>query len=405
MGGRIKARAALAAVGAAVLLAAALTAACSSSDSPTDSPLPTNSPVPPPLAGGYRLAELVSGEALGEAREFKTEVTPIPGVPDEALVTLQTGPIYRVSLGGSFAPQLWGDLSSLVEFDGNEQGLLSLAFSPDFAEDGTVFAYYTPGSPEDTVLSRFQATTTDLDESSRETIITIEEHDRNHQGGHIIFDRQGYLMLSLGDGGFGGDALEVAQELDRLLGKVIRIDVSEEPYAIPPDNPFVGVEDAREEIFAFGFRNPWRMTIDSETGEVWLGDVGEAMWEEVDHVVAGGNYGWDCFAGLEVWEDDEQCVGKDFIEPRAIYSHEEGLAIVGGFVYRGSEMPELYGWYVYADYVSGRVWALNTADDSEPIQLLQDDFPISSFAELPGGELLIVSYVDGLYQLARDAAP
>ena len=145
--------------------------------------------MPPPLAGGYRLAELVSGEALGEAREFKTEVTPIPGVPDEALVTLQTGPIYRVSLGGSFAPQLWGDLSSLVEFDGNEQGLLSLAFSPDFAEDGTVFAYYSPGPPKDTVLSRFQATTTDLDESSRETIITIEEHDRNHQGGHIIFDR------------------------------------------------------------------------------------------------------------------------------------------------------------------------------------------------------------------------
>ena len=399
MGRPMKARAALAAVGALLVLA---TAACSSSNSPS----PTNSPTPPPLAGEYRLTELVSGEALGEAREFKTELAPIPGVPDEALVALQTGPIYRVSLDGSFAPRPWGDLSSLVNFDGNEEGLLSLAFSPDFAKDGTVFAYYSPGSPEDTVLSRFQATATDLDESSRETVITIEEHHFNHQGGHIIFDRDGYLLLSLGDGGFGGDALEVAQELDRLLGKVIRIDVSEKPYAIPPDNPFVGVTDAREEVFALGFRNPWRMTIDSETDEVWLGDVGEGKWEEVNHVVAGGNYGWDCFAGPEVWEDDEQCVGKDFIEPRAVYTHDVGSAVVGGFVYRGDEMPELYGWYVYGDYLSGRLWALNTADDSEPIELLQiDDFPISSFSELPSGELMIVSYLDGLYQLERDAAP
>ena len=127
-----------------------------------------------------------------------------------------------------------------------EQGLLSLAFSPDFADDGTVFAYYTPGSPEDTVLARFQATATELDESSRETVISVEEVDRVHQGGHIVFDHQGYLMLSLGDGGFSGDSLEVAQELDRLLGKVIRIDVSEEPYGIPPDNPFVGVAPAKK---------------------------------------------------------------------------------------------------------------------------------------------------------------
>jgi glucose/arabinose dehydrogenase len=358
------------------------------------------------LAGGYHLAELVSGEALGEASEFKTDFTPIPGEPDEALVALQTGQIYRVSLSGDFAPQPWGDLSSLVTFDMQEQGLLSLAFSPDFADDGTVFAYYTPGSPEDTVLARFKATATELDESSRETVITVEEVDRVHQGGHIIFDHEGYLMLSLGDGGFSGDTLEAAQELDRLLGKVIRIDVTEEPYAIPPDNPFVGVAGAREEVFALGFRNPWRMTIDSETGEVWLGDVGEGKWEEVNHVVAGGNYGWDCFAGPEVWEDDEQCVGKDFIEARALFTHEEGLAVVGGFVYRGDEMPELYGWYVYGDYLSGRVWALNTADDSEPIELLKkDDFPISSFTELPSGELMIVSYLDGLFQLVRDAAP
>ena len=374
---------------------AALTTACASSDSP----------IPAPSAGGYRLAELVSGEALGEARVYKTELAPIPGVPNEALVALQTGLIYRVSLDGSFAPQPWGNLSSLVNFDEMEEGLLSIAFSPGFAEDGVVYAYYTPGAPQDSQLARFEATATDLDESSRQTVISIEDPNNFHQGGHIIFDDRDYLMLSLGDGGWYGDMLEVAQELDRLLGKVIRIDVSEQPYAIPPDNPFVGVAGAREEVFAFGFRNPWRMTIDRLTGDIWLGDVGEVSWEEVDHVVAGGNYGWDCFEGLAEWEDDEKCEGKEFIEPRALYFHGEGLAIVGGFVYRGSEMPELYGWYVYADYTSGRVWAVNTEDDSDPIQLLRDDFFISSFAELPDGELLIVSYTDGIYQLMRDEPP
>ncbi|MCH8052148.1 MAG: PQQ-dependent sugar dehydrogenase [Chloroflexi bacterium] len=365
---------------------------------PSDTPLPSDAPE----TDGYHLAPVITGDDLEPARQYKVELALIPGVPDEALVVLQTGLIYRVSLDGSFPPQPWGDLSSLVNFDNNEEGLLSVAFSPDFAEDGTVFAYYTPGAPEDTVLARFEATATDLDESSRETVISIEEHDKVHQGGHIIFDDAGYLMLSLGDGGFSGDALEAAQELDRLLGKVIRIDVSEQPYAIPPDNPFVGVAGAREEIFALGFRNPWRMTIDSLTGDVWLGDVGEGSWEEVDHVVAGGNYGWDCFEGFAVWEDDEQCEGKDFIDPRAVYGHDKGLAVVGGFVYRGDEMPELYGWFVYADYATGRVWAVDTTDDSDPVQLTDETFFISSFAQLPNGELLIVSYTDGIYQLVRD---
>ena len=363
---------------------------------------PTASPLDPPEPDGYRLAEVISADALGPSQQYKVELALIPGVANEAIVALHTGPIYRVSLDGSFVPQAWGDLGSLVNFDNNEEGLLSVAFSPNFTEDDTVFAYYTPGAPLDTVLARFQATATDLDESSRETVISIEEHNNVHQGGHIVFDDQDYLMLSLGDGGWSGDALEVAQELDRLLGKIIRIDLSVQPYTIPPDNPFIGVAGARWEIFALGFRNPWRMTIDSLTGDVWLGDVGEGSWEEVNHVVAGGNYGWDCFEGLAVWEDDEQCEGKVFSTPRAVYGHDEGAAVVGGFVYRGSAMPELYGWYVYADYASGRVWAVNTTGSGAPVELTDESFLISSFAELPNGELLIVSYTEGIYQLERD---
>jgi glucose/arabinose dehydrogenase len=367
-----------------------------------------------PATGAYRLETVISADTLGRAAANKIEFALIPGAPGQALIALQTGEICRVSLTGEFPPETWGDLSDLIVFDENEEGLLSVAFSPDFEENGYVFAYYTPPKPEDgsqwfTVLSRFKATTTGVDESSRETVIEVEEYHEVHQGGHIIFDDNGYLMLSLGDGGYSGDALEAAQELDRLLGKVIRIDVSDLPYSNPHDNPFVDEPDARDEVFAYGFRNPWRMTVDSLTGEIWLGDVGEGKEEEVDHVVAGGNYGWDCYEGNLVWEatstplpEDDQCTGKTFITPRASYPHSEGIAVVGGYVYRGKAMPELYGFYIYADYATGRFWAVNTEDDSEPIVLIDEGTFISSFTELPDGELLVVSYSDGIYKLSND---
>jgi glucose/arabinose dehydrogenase len=329
----------------------------------------------------------------------------IPGSATDAILALQTGELCRISLTGAFPPSTWGDLRSLVKFDGNEQGLLSFAFSPDFSQDGYVYAYYSPGSPADTVLARFSATASGLDEQSRQTVITIEEFDHRHQGGHIAFDQNGYLLLSLGDGGFNGDHHEVAQDLTRLLGKVVRIDVSSLPYSIPASNPFVGAGGGvREEVFAYGFRNPWRMTVDSVTGDIWLGDVGEGKWEEVNHVVSGGNYGWDCFEGHEVFETpgpNDPCTGP-FVTPRAVYDHSQGIAIIGGYVYRGSAMPELYGWYVYADYVSARIWAVNTTGDTDPVLLHDAAFLMTSFAEDADGELLIVSKSVGLYQLTRN---
>ena len=382
------------------------TGICPPIGEPLDSPTTTAPPgtaTATPAANGYRMEAVISSAELGVANGSVIELAVIPGAPTEAIAVRQTGQMYRVSLSGSFAPMLWGDVSGIVDTGGTEEGLLSLAFSPGFAQDGRVYLYYTAASPNRSVLARYSTTANALDGNSDEVLLSILQFAPNHNGGHIAFDHDDYLLLSTGDGGDRGDPNENGQELNTLLGKVLRIDVSADTgYAIPGENPFVGVAGAREEIFAYGLRNPWRMTVDRFTGAVWLGDVGEGAWEEVDHVVAGGNYGWDCFEGLAVWEDDEQCEGKDFIDPRAVYSHDKGLAVVGGFVYRGSEMPELYGWYVYADYVSGRVWALNTADDSEPIELLQDNFPISSFAELPGGELLVVSYLDGIYMLVRD---
>ncbi|MEX0683071.1 MAG: PQQ-dependent sugar dehydrogenase [Dehalococcoidia bacterium] len=364
---------------------------------------PTPSTTDGPVENGYHLDSVLSAQALGAAQDSKIELALIPGALDEAIIALQSGYMYHVSLSGSFPPELWGDIHTKVEF-GNEQGLLSLAFSPDFEQDGRVYIYYTPGSPIPTVLSRFEATTDGLDEGSEEPLMSIEEFQPNHNGGHIVFDHDGYLLLSLGDGGGGGDPNENGQDLTTYLGKIIRIDVSPQTgYAIPQGNPFTdGTGPNKDEILAFGFRNPWRMTVDSLTGDIWLGDVGQNDWEEVDHVLIGGNYGWDCYEGFAEYEIDGQCEGKVFLPPRAVYDHDFGSAVTGGFVYRGSAMPELYGWYLYGDFYSGRIWAANTANNALPVQLTDEDVNIASFTELPNGELLIVSYSDGVYQLARD---
>lgn len=370
----------------------------------TGSPSPT--PAGTPVANGYHAEFVMNAAALGPAKDNKIELALIPGTADEAVIALQSGFIYRVSLSGAFSPQLWGDIHDKVTFE-NEQGLLSLAFSPDFQQDGRVYMYYTPGSPADTILARFQATATDLDEASEEILLPVEELQANHNGGHIVFDHDGYLLLSLGDGGGAGDPGDSGQDLTTILGKVIRIDVSPQSgYAIPQDNPFAdGQGGARDEIFAYGFRNPFRMSIDRLTGDAWLGDVGQNDWEEVDHVLPGGNYGWDCYEGFQQYdfnEEPDQCSGKVFVTPRAAYGHDFGAAVTGGVVYRGSELPELYGWYVYGDFYTGIIWAANTADNSPPVQLTDEQMNIASWTELPDGELLIISYTQGVYKLVRD---
>jgi len=374
---------------------------------PSTTSTPTPSPSSTPAANGYNLETVISGESLGTANGSVIELAVMPGAPTEAIVALQNGEMYRVSLDGSFGPQAWGDLSGIVDAGGGEEGLLSLAFSPDFAQDGRVYLYYTASGPNRSVLARYSATSDALDGGSAEVLLSIPQFAPNHNGGHIAFDHNGYLLLSTGDGGGGGDPNENGQALDTLLGKVLRIDVSPGAgYAIPGGNPFAGGPGGNaDEIFAFGLRNPWRMTVDSLTGDVWLGDVGQDLWEEIDRVLIGGNYGWDCYEGFAEYEIPgvpDQCTGKAFSPPRAVYDHSLGSAVTGGFVYRGSAMPELYGWYVYGDFYTGRIWAVNTLDNSAAVLLTDEQVLIASFAELPNGELLVVSYTDGIYQLARD---
>jgi glucose/arabinose dehydrogenase len=359
-----------------------------------------------PQSGAYDVQEVLSQDDLGDAADSAIEFALIPGRPNEAIVADQSGYIYRVALDQSFAPQPWGDVHSLVEFSG-EQGLLSVAFSPNFQNDCRVYLYYTKGSPQPSVLARFRATPSGLIEDSEEPLLTIEQPYTNHNGGHIVFGKDGYLYIGFGDGGSAGDPGNRAQNMGTLLGKMVRIDVSPQfGYTVPSDNPFVdGPGGNRDEIYALGFRNPFRFTSDPVSGDIWIGDVGQNNYEEVDRLVKGGNYGWDCREGFHEYSSNSDPVCDNppsFIEPRAEYDHSGGnQAVTGGVIYRGDDMPELYGWYVHADFYSGRIWAVNPNDSSGAVQIAQPSLNISAFTLAADGEMYLVSYSNGIYRLTR----
>ena len=326
----------------------------------------------------------------------------LPGSATEAVVVTQGGQMWRVQIEGEATPELFGDVSDrLIRRPGSEEGLLGLAFSPEFERDGSVYLYYTAGDPRRSVLSRFKVAGGTLDPASEEVILEVEQPFAKHNGGQIAFGPDGYLYAALGDGGSGGDPLGNGQNLETLLGSIIRIDVSgESGYTIPPDNPFAGRPGARPEIYAYGLRNPWRFSFDRATGELWAGDVGQARWEEVERIIPGGNYGWKIMEGLECFRAPD-CERSGLELPRAVYGHSEGCSVTGGYVYRGPSMPELNGWYVYGDFCGGRVWAVDTADDSPPVLLADTALRISSFGELADGELLAVTFNESLFRLER----
>jgi glucose/arabinose dehydrogenase len=292
------------------------------------------------------------------------------------------------------------DIESKVEYKDreNEEGLLGMAFHPKFKENGEFFIYYTTtDTPHTSVISRFRVSKDDpnvADPASEEEIIRIPQPYWNHNGGTIVFGPDGYLYVGLGDGGAGGDPHKNAQNLETLLGKVLRIDVDHKDeglnYAIPKDNPFVGKAGARGEIWAYGIRNIWRMAFDSETGVLWAGDVGQDLWEEIDLIVRGGNYGWSLREGQHAFKDGEESP-EGFVEPIFEYHHDLGKSITGGNVYRGKRIPSLVGKYLYADYVvSDKVFALDY--DMEAKKVVSNETipgnisPIVSFGEDEQGE-------------------
>ncbi|MEQ8856791.1 PQQ-dependent sugar dehydrogenase [Gimesia sp.] len=299
----------------------------------------------------------------------------------------------------------------------NEMGLLGMAFHPDFKKNGEFFVYYSsPETPNATsVISRFRVSRDNPDQAladSEEILMKVEQPAWNHNGGTIVFGPDGMLYIVFGDGGAGGDAFHNGQNLSTMLGSICRIDVNHKSpglnYAIPKDNPF---EDGkiptfatiRKEIWAYGFRNPWRIAFDDKTGKLWAGDVGQGIWEEIDIVVKGGNYGWSVREGKHPFGPNGVEPRKHLIEPIWEYDHQVGKSITGGSVYRGKAIPAIEGMYIYGDYVSGKFWALKYDEASKKVTanhvIESPSIPVMTFGTDQNGEMFLTSSFSEIYML------
>jgi glucose/arabinose dehydrogenase len=370
---------------------------------------PGGLPAGAPSPNSYALMQVIPAATF----ERMIDMALLPGSGDrEAVVITQHGLLYRVCIDGPGTALPFGDVSDLVNCCG-EQGLLSIAFSPNYTVDHYVYLYYTqddnpgnncPNLSRCSVTGRFTVANNQMSAQPANIVLKVDQPASNHNGGKLLFDGEGLLYLSLGDGGGQNDQFENGQNINALLGKILRIDVSGggPGYESPGDNPFVGT-DGRDEIFAWGFRNPWRMSFDSDTGDLWVGDVGQGSWEEVNFVEIGRNYGWNCYEGFQSFDDTDCGPMSEYEFPRAVYDHSDGnQAIAGGYVYHGSTLPELEDWFVYTDTYSGRIWAVDTQSSADPVLLADEDVFAVSFFEMPNGELLLVTQMDAVYQLVAD---
>jgi glucose/arabinose dehydrogenase len=325
-----------------------------------------------------------------------------PGDPSRWFAVEKGGKVWAFSNEAEASErQPFIDVSERTESQPSEAGLLGLAFHPDFARNGTVFLSYTaPGTGGAALVSRISKFLSrdggrTLDPESEVLVLSLEQPYANHNGGQISFGPDGFLYAGYGDGGSGGDPQGHGQNRATLLGTMLRLDVDRGvPYAIPPDNPFAS-GGGRPEIFAWGLRNPWRWSFDRETQELWVGDVGQNAWEEVDRVRRGGNYGWNVREGAHCFRA-ARCDTEGLLDPVAEYGRREGQSITGGYVYRGKAIPALRGTYVYGDYVSGRIWGFPASHERpKPKLLVESRLNISSFAEDHGGELFVLDYSGG----------
>jgi len=329
------------------------------------------------------------------------------------LFVVEQGGVIRVfnnSRDASVA-DVFLDISDRVLF-GGEQGLLGLAFHPNFSDNGYFYVDYVADNPRRTVVARYSLFTdspTQADKNSEMVVLEVEQPFSNHKGGQISFGPDGYLYIALGDGGSGGDPLGNGQNRSTLLGKILRINVDSTTgllnYRIPVDNPFVGnAEGFREEIYAYGFRNPWRFSFDSKNGQLWAGDVGQNRIEEVDIVEKGRNYGWNTMEGSLCFNPSDGCDQIGLELPVWEYGHDLGIAVTGGFVYRGSRLTELVGAYIYGDYGSGRIWALRSNGDSSVNEEVVDTgLLIPSFGVDESNELFVCAFDGKIYQLTAIA--
>jgi glucose/arabinose dehydrogenase len=360
--------------------------------SPTEAPTtqPPSSATSFPDPGAYDWQSVVTGLER-----------PVDLQPDGSgrLFVIEKAGRIRILLEGQLLSQPFLDITDRVGSNGNEQGLLGLAFHPQYSQNGRFFVNYTDRNG-DTVIARYQVSGDPnvADPTSEVKLVGVDQPYANHNGGVLAFGPDGYLYAGLGDGGSQGDPQGNAQNTNSLLGKILRIDVnSGDTYSVPADNPF------GNEVWAYGLRNPWRLSFDKATGDLFIGDVGQNMWEEIDYLPAGSpggtNFGWDQREGAH---DFEGSASPKFTEPIAEYSHPEGgCSVTSGYIYRGS-MPEWNGIYLYGDYCTGIIWGLIQVDGGwQKQQLFDVDYTITSFGQDQSGEIYLVSDTGGIYKLVK----
>ncbi|MBI2077374.1 MAG: PQQ-dependent sugar dehydrogenase [Euryarchaeota archaeon] len=391
-----------------VLVAAGCSAPKEAGGSTTSPPATTTTGAPAtptgtsPAQGSYKLTKVVDGLVR------PLYVTHAGDGSGRVFIVEQRG-VVHVLKNGLLLPTPFLDISALVTTQGNEQGLLGLAFYPDYATSGRFIVDYSRSASGtengDTVVARYKVTSNPdvADPASAEVLLTIDQPQSNHNGGLVKFGPDGMLYIASGDGGgaddddAGHDPVQGnGQSLETLLGKLLRIDVSGEgPYKIPADNPSLGA-NAKKEIWAYGLRNPWRFSFDRATGDLFIADVGQLLWEEIDYQPkaskGGENYGWRVWEGSHLWRPGTALVGDT--KPVAEYPHGTGhCSITGGYVYRGPKVPALQGFYLVGDYCTGQLWTLVKQNAEWRLAELQDTpYLISSFGEDEAGELYLTHH-------------
>jgi glucose/arabinose dehydrogenase len=405
----------------ATWVAVLVLAACSG---PTPSPQPSPSSSPsiaststpavtssPSAAPSLAPLTRVSLELVASGLNDPVGITNLGDGSGRLIVNELGGRIRVINPDGSVWATDFVDLSDRL-VAGGERGLLGVAFHPQFATNGRLFVHYSRKGDGATVISELTASDDHATASaaSERVIFTLDQPFANHNGGEIAFGPDGYLYIGLGDGGSGGDPFGNGQNRQVLLGKILRIDVDAPPasgkqYAIPEDNPYAagGVEPGAglPAIWAYGFRNPWRFSFDRETGDLYIGDVGQGSWEEIDRQPAGSrggeNYGWDLFEGSHCSAD---CSSISAVLPIAEYSHSAGCSITGGYVYRGTQQPSMVGTYLFSDYCSGAIWTPSPTGGLAPEALDATDLQVTSFGEGEDGEIYLVDLGGGgLYRV------
>lgn len=351
---------------------------------------------------------------IGTGIERPTFLTHAGDGSGRIFVMSQLGKVVVFHPEGAIAvnPTVFLDLSDRVVVR-SELGMIGLAFDPDFSDNGHLYVHYSVDPPRRGVISRFTVDAgapSRVDPTTELVLFEIPQPFINHNGGMLAFGPDGFLYIGLGDGGSGGDPFNNAQNPRTLLGSVLRVDVhnssAESRYEIPHDNPFASGEHGRPEVWAYGLRNPWRFSFDPATGDLWLADVGQNAWEEVNIVTKGGNYGWNVMEADRCYPlNDLSCDQDGLTGPIVYYTHADGCSVIGGYVYRGDRLPELGGTYLYGDFCSGKLLGLryNGAGVTDHVLLAETELQLSSFGMDESGEVYLLDYRGGgIFRLASE---